>query len=137
MCVCGADLQNTTKQADVENRPVYLESSALSNNDYYAKFGFSVRRDIFLERGQAPVRLSIMVREPRQGGGTKGADRDVDTMGMTPSSPVSLARSSAESSSLPSSTSNLTLSSSSSVSSLGGDEEGDEVGEVGAVDKVV
>ena len=53
------------KQADAENRPVYLESSSQANNAYYEKFGFEVQRDVFLERGPVPVRLSIMVREPR------------------------------------------------------------------------
>ena len=32
---------------------------------YYRKFGFERKRDISLERGVAPVRLSIMVREPQ------------------------------------------------------------------------
>jgi hypothetical protein len=44
---------------------MYLESSSQTNNAYYGKFGFEVRRDVFLERGPVPVRLSIMVREPR------------------------------------------------------------------------
>jgi hypothetical protein len=44
---------------------VYLESSSQANNAYYEKFGFEVQRDVFLERGPVPVRLSIMVREPR------------------------------------------------------------------------
>lgn len=44
---------------------MYLESSSPANNAYYEKFGFEVKRDISLERGSAPVRLSIMVREPR------------------------------------------------------------------------
>ncbi len=35
------------------------------NNAYYKKFGFEIKRDIFLKRGPAPVCLSIMVREPR------------------------------------------------------------------------
>lgn len=52
-------------QADAENRPVYLESSSVTNNAYYAKFGFVVKKDIFLKRGPAPVQLSIMVREPQ------------------------------------------------------------------------
>lgn len=52
-------------QADAENRPVYLESSSLANNAYYEKFGFVVKKDIFLKRGPAPVQLSIMVREPQ------------------------------------------------------------------------
>lgn len=47
---------------------MYLESSSLANNAYYEKFGFEVKRDIFLERGPVPVRLSIMVREPRAPG---------------------------------------------------------------------
>lgn len=54
------------KQADTENRPIYLESSSQANNAYYEKFGFEVKRDVFLERGPVPVRLSIMVREPRK-----------------------------------------------------------------------
>jgi hypothetical protein len=53
------------KQADAENRPVYLESSSLANNAYYKRFGFEVRKDVVLERGDAPVRLSLMVREPQ------------------------------------------------------------------------
>ncbi|KAK7748831.1 hypothetical protein SLS53_000855 [Cytospora paraplurivora] len=36
-----------------------------TNNAYYAKRGFVVKKDIFLKRGPVPVRLSIMVREPR------------------------------------------------------------------------
>lgn len=47
---------------------MYLESSSQANNAYYEKFGFEVKRDIFLERGSIPVRLSIMVREPRASG---------------------------------------------------------------------
>ncbi|KAK4039106.1 puromycin N-acetyltransferase [Parachaetomium inaequale] len=58
-------LQDMMARADAENRPVYLESSSQANNAYYEKFGFEVQRDVFLERGPVPVRLSIMVREPR------------------------------------------------------------------------
>ncbi|KAK4126125.1 hypothetical protein N657DRAFT_294085 [Parathielavia appendiculata] len=58
-------LQDMMARADAENRPMYLESSSLVNNAYYEKFGFEVKRDVFLGRGSAPVRLSIMVREPR------------------------------------------------------------------------
>ncbi len=47
---------------------MYLESSSQANNAYYEKFGFEVKRDIFLERGSVPVRLSAMVREPRAPG---------------------------------------------------------------------
>ncbi|AEO55239.1 GCN5-related N-acetyltransferase-like protein [Thermothelomyces thermophilus ATCC 42464] len=58
-------LKDVMARADAENRPIYLESSSLANNAYYEKFDFEVKRDIFLERGPVPVRLSIMVREPR------------------------------------------------------------------------
>ncbi|KAL2200573.1 GCN5-related N-acetyltransferase-like protein [Corynascus similis CBS 632.67] len=58
-------LQDMIARADAENRPMYLESSSQANNAYYQKFGFEVKRDIFLERGPVPVRLSVMVREPR------------------------------------------------------------------------
>lgn len=52
------------EQADAEGRAMYLESSSLDNNAYYAKFGFEVVKDIYL--GSRDVRMSIMVREPRQ-----------------------------------------------------------------------
>lgn len=60
-----ANVPGLLKQADAENRPVYLESSSLANNAYYRKFGFEVKKDIFLKRGLVPVQLSIMVREPQ------------------------------------------------------------------------
>lgn len=44
---------------------MYLESSAMKNNAYYQKFGFAVKKEIFLKRGPTPVQLSIMVREPQ------------------------------------------------------------------------
>jgi hypothetical protein len=44
---------------------VYLESSSLANNAYYAKFGFVERKDIFLKRAAVPIQLTIMVREPQ------------------------------------------------------------------------
>ncbi|KAL1842071.1 hypothetical protein VTJ49DRAFT_6141 [Mycothermus thermophilus] len=57
-------LRDVMARADAENRPMYLESSSPANNAYYEKFGFRVQRDIYLQRGSAPVGLSIMVREP-------------------------------------------------------------------------
>ncbi|KAK5660297.1 hypothetical protein OQA88_12837 [Cercophora sp. LCS_1] len=57
-------LEDTIQKADAENRPMYLESSSPANNVYYAKFGFEVKREISLKRGDNPVRLSVMVREP-------------------------------------------------------------------------
>lgn len=56
---------NHWQQADAENRPIYLESSALRNNAYYERFGFEMRKEISLGRGPVPVVLYIMVREPR------------------------------------------------------------------------
>ncbi|KAK0620387.1 acetyltransferase [Immersiella caudata] len=49
-------VEDGIRRADAEHRPMYLESSSLVNNQYYAKYGFEVQRDIFLERGKTPVR---------------------------------------------------------------------------------
>lgn len=56
---------------------MYLESSSEKNNEYYKKFGFEIKRDIYLgadltattgskHSTHGPVRLTIMVREPRK-----------------------------------------------------------------------
>ncbi|KAH7349278.1 acetyltransferase [Plectosphaerella cucumerina] len=59
-------LEHMIARADAENRAMYLESSSLANNAYYAKCGFEFKKDIFFhEPGGPPVTLSIMVREPR------------------------------------------------------------------------
>ncbi|KAH9887189.1 hypothetical protein F4778DRAFT_437457 [Xylariomycetidae sp. FL2044] len=53
-------------KADAEGRPMYLESSSLRNNVYYKKFGFEIKRDVYLgPDSKSPVRLTIMVREPQ------------------------------------------------------------------------
>ncbi|TDZ30828.1 putative N-acetyltransferase [Colletotrichum spinosum] len=57
-------LNHMIERADAENRAVYLESSSLSNNVYYSKFGFDFKREIRLTRGGSLVSLFIMVREP-------------------------------------------------------------------------
>jgi hypothetical protein len=54
---------------------MYLESSSDKNTAYYRKFGFEVKKDIYLGASatshggnvgkKLPVRLSIMVREPQ------------------------------------------------------------------------
>lgn len=44
---------------------MYLESSSEANNPFYAKFGFSIRKEIILRRGPEPVKLYCMVREPQ------------------------------------------------------------------------
>jgi hypothetical protein len=61
---------------------MYLESSSLANNKYYARYGFEVQRDIFLERGRTPVRLSIMVREPGAGRKSKSGAVGHSTYGV-------------------------------------------------------
>jgi hypothetical protein len=63
---CHVKLTRLDPQADAENRPMYLESSSVANVALYMKFGFEVKREIFLKRGEVPVQLSIMVREPQQ-----------------------------------------------------------------------
>ncbi|KAH0547641.1 hypothetical protein FGG08_000130 [Glutinoglossum americanum] len=57
-------VQHMTKQADAENRPMYLESSAGANVGYYQKLGFELKRKIYLSRGEKPVAMDVMVREP-------------------------------------------------------------------------
>ena len=59
------NLLTRLKQADTENRPIYLESSSASNTRYYKRFGFEVKREIALTRGPVPVELTVMVREPQ------------------------------------------------------------------------
>jgi len=57
-------IEHMTSKADLENRAIYLESSAHSNLSYYQKYGFVHKRDIQLERGLEPIKLHVMVREP-------------------------------------------------------------------------
>jgi hypothetical protein len=52
-------------QADRDGLPMYLESSAENNIPYYKKYGFTARKIISLDRDPKPVKLYIMVREPR------------------------------------------------------------------------
>lgn len=60
-------IQHMTDRADRENCPTYLESSAEINLSYYRKMGFEWKTDILMERGRKPVKMQIMVREPRFG----------------------------------------------------------------------
>ncbi|KAI1776906.1 hypothetical protein F4818DRAFT_362674 [Hypoxylon cercidicola] len=60
-------IEHMAAKADAEGRPMYLESSTLKNNAYYAKFGFEAKKDIYLGAdSRSPVRLTIMVREPQK-----------------------------------------------------------------------
>ncbi len=52
-----------TIQADQLGIPTYLESSAASNVPFYEKSGFDYIKEVYLQRGEKPVSLSIMVRE--------------------------------------------------------------------------
>ncbi|PQE13707.1 acetyltransferase protein [Rutstroemia sp. NJR-2017a BVV2] len=70
-------VEHMTAQADCENRATYLESSAEANLGYYRKLGFAWKTDIVLERGVRPVKMQIMVREPR-GAGAKGKEQSVE-----------------------------------------------------------
>ncbi|RYP56215.1 hypothetical protein DL771_012002 [Monosporascus sp. 5C6A] len=70
-------IEHMAARADAEGRPMYLESSSTMNNLYYKKFGFEAKKDIHLGRTTTAtmlpaVTLTIMVREPRQGGGGGG-----------------------------------------------------------------
>ena len=61
-------------QADTQNRATYLESSNGINPLIYAKLGFEMRKDIHLTRGDKPIKLDIMVREPTQPSGKSDAE---------------------------------------------------------------
>ncbi|KAK6828597.1 cyclopropane-fatty-acyl-phospholipid synthase [Apiospora arundinis] len=69
-------IEDMAVKADAENRAMYLESSSLKNNAYYAKFGFEAKKDIYMGMDDSwspsdkttpppPVRMTIMVREPQ------------------------------------------------------------------------
>lgn len=46
---------------------MYLESSSDKNTAYYKKFGFEIKKDIYLGAdSKSPVRLTIMVRDPQK-----------------------------------------------------------------------
>ncbi|KAK4199663.1 hypothetical protein QBC40DRAFT_175791 [Triangularia verruculosa] len=60
----GKLLRDGMMKADREGKQMYLESSSAVNNEYYKKFGFEIKKEIYLKRGRWPVRLSVMVREP-------------------------------------------------------------------------
>ncbi|KAH8158760.1 hypothetical protein CIB48_g9497 [Xylaria polymorpha] len=41
-------IDHMAAKADAEGRAMYLESSSLKNNGYYKKFGFEIKRDLYL-----------------------------------------------------------------------------------------
>ena len=60
----GKLIKATTDCADAESVPCYLESSNVANLKLYARLGFEVRRQIWLERAGERIPLDVMVREP-------------------------------------------------------------------------
>lgn len=58
-------IEHGLAMADEANIPTYLESSAKINELYYQKFDFVLEREIALERAEKPIKLGIMVREPK------------------------------------------------------------------------
>lgn len=58
-------VEHVSSMADAEKRACYLESSNDINPIIYGKLGFSIARQIYLQRDDHPIRLDIMVREPR------------------------------------------------------------------------
>ncbi|KAI1436620.1 hypothetical protein GGR50DRAFT_693025 [Xylaria sp. CBS 124048] len=71
-------IEHMAAKADAEGCAMYLEASSETNAGYYKKFGFEIKRDIYLGADiaaattdasrptPAAVRLLIMVREPRK-----------------------------------------------------------------------
>jgi len=57
-------MEHVTRQADIEGRPVYLESSNDVNPKIYRKMGFEERRRIHLQRADENVSMDLMVRDP-------------------------------------------------------------------------
>ncbi|KAI7656913.1 hypothetical protein KC318_g12106 [Hortaea werneckii] len=57
-------VEYVTARADREGRKCYLESSHVVNREMYRKWGFEVRKNVYLQREREHVELDIMVREP-------------------------------------------------------------------------
>lgn len=61
-------IEDMLLRADREGKATYLESSAEVNLGYYQRFGFELKTEIALERAEQPVKMGIMVREPKNTG---------------------------------------------------------------------
>ena len=57
-------VEYVTNMADADGKACYLESSNVVNRKIYAKLGFELKKNIYLQRAQEHVELDIMVREP-------------------------------------------------------------------------
>ena len=61
-------IEFTTKQADIEHRICYLESTNVRNLKLYNRLGFeAVGRKAVLKRAAKPVEMELMVRQPNIG----------------------------------------------------------------------
>jgi ribosomal protein S18 acetylase RimI-like enzyme len=58
-------IQHVTAMADAGGKACYLESSNEVNPRIYAKYGFEVRKKVYLQRAKETVELDLMVREPK------------------------------------------------------------------------
>ncbi|KAI9752328.1 MAG: proteasome regulatory particle base subunit [Chaenotheca gracillima] len=72
-------IEHMTRQADAEGRACYLESSAVKNNGMYERRGFRMKRKIYLSRGEVPIPIDIMVREPANPAKSSGTATTVTT----------------------------------------------------------
>lgn len=60
-----------SSQADKTGAACYLESSHDINLIIYGKMGFELKKQIYLQREKAPLKMDVMVRYP------KGLDQKV------------------------------------------------------------
>lgn len=58
-------IEHVTSIADAQRRACYLESSNEVNRVIYAKMGFELKKNIYLQRAEEHVELDIMLREPK------------------------------------------------------------------------
>ncbi|KAA8916690.1 hypothetical protein TRICI_001148 [Trichomonascus ciferrii] len=59
-------IQYVTDIADEEGLPCYLEATTPMNAGLYKKLGFELEKKIYLTRGETPIPLDIMIREPQK-----------------------------------------------------------------------
>jgi len=57
-------ITHVTDLADAGGKACYLESSNDINPKIYAKYGFEIRKKVYLQRANEHVELDLMVREP-------------------------------------------------------------------------
>jgi ribosomal protein S18 acetylase RimI-like enzyme len=58
-------ITHVTDMADADGKPCYLESSNDVNPKIYGKYGFEIKKKVYLQREHVPVELDLMVREPK------------------------------------------------------------------------